>query len=77
MNGKQAEPQFVVCLKNEGYSASLELRKIYRVVPDGDAAAHGLMRVVDESEEDYLFPAAYFAPITLPEDLVEALALRI
>ncbi len=75
MNEKQTEPQFVVCLKNEGYLASLEPRKIYRVIPDSDAATHGLIRVVDESDEDYLFPADFFAPISLPEDLVEALAL--
>jgi hypothetical protein len=54
MEQQRIEPQFVVCIKNEGYSASLEPRKIYRVVPDGSAAAHRLIRVVDESGEDYL-----------------------
>ena len=75
MNKKQAEPQFVVCLKNEGYQASLEPRKIYRAVPDIRAAEHGLLRVVDESGEDYLYPADYFASITLPQNLIKALAL--
>jgi len=75
MSERVAETQFVVCLKNEGYRASLEPRKIYRVVPDAAAAAHAMIRVVDESGEDYLFPAAFFAPIALPENLVEALAL--
>jgi hypothetical protein len=72
-----AELQFVVCLKNDGVSASLEPRKIYRVVQDSDAAAHHLTRVIDESGEDYLFPEDYFAPIALPQHLVEALALAI
>ena len=53
--------QFVVCIKNTGYRASLELHKIYRIVPDEDAAVDGDIRVVDESGEDYLYPAAYFA----------------
>jgi len=77
MEQKQVEPLYVVCIKNEGYSASLEPRKIYRAVPDGGAAIHRLIRVVDESGEDYLYPADYFAPITLPETLVEALALAV
>ena len=72
---KQIEPQFVVCLKNDGYSVSLEPRKIYRVVPDNDAATHRLIRVIDESGEDYLFPAEYFASITLPQTLIESLAV--
>ena len=69
--------EFVVCIKNEGYGASLEPRKIYRVLPDAPARAHGLIRVVDESGEDYLYPADYFAPIALPQRLVEALALAV
>jgi hypothetical protein len=75
MENKQV--QFVVCLRNDGYSASLEPRKIYRTLPDGEAAAHQLLRVVDESGEDYLFPADYFAPITLPQSVVEALSLAV
>ena len=72
---QRTEPQFVVCVKNEGYVASLEPRKIYRVLPDRDAQAHQLVRVIDESGEDYLFPADYFLPITLSPTLVEALTL--
>jgi hypothetical protein len=64
---------FVVCINNEGYPASLELHKIYRVIPDPDAAAGGDIRVVDESGEGYLYPAAFFAPIKVPEELKEAL----
>ena len=59
--------QFVVCLDNEGYEVSLERRKIYRVLPDADAAKHRLVRVIDESGEDYLYPRRFFAPIELPQ----------
>jgi hypothetical protein len=68
-----AEHQFVICVQNEGYPASLELWKVYRVVPDEKAAKHQLVRVVDESGEDYLYPESYFVPIKLPQAVEEAL----
>ncbi|HIE48091.1 TPA: hypothetical protein EYP84_04285 [Candidatus Bipolaricaulota bacterium] len=52
--------KLLICVKNEGYLASLELRKIYQVIPDARAAEHRLIRVVDESGEDYLYPADYY-----------------
>lgn len=57
--------RFLVCLRNDGYEVSLEPRKIYAALPDPDAAKHQQVRVIDESGEDYLFPAEFFAPITL------------
>ncbi|NOZ24416.1 MAG: hypothetical protein GXP25_25340 [Planctomycetes bacterium] len=66
MKKRRASPKFVVCIDNTGYPASLELHKIYRVVSDEDAAAEGDIRVIDESGEDYLYPASYFAPINVP-----------
>jgi hypothetical protein len=57
---------FAVCLRNDGYEASLELRKIYEALPDASAARHRQIRIVDESGEDYLFPAVWFATIDLP-----------
>jgi hypothetical protein len=57
---------FAVCVRNDGYEASLELRKIYEVIPDAVAARHQQVRVVDESGEDYLFPASWFAALELP-----------
>ncbi len=72
---KQVRPRFVLCIKNEGYRVSLERRKIYRVLPDSRASAHNLIRVVDESGEDYLYPMAWFIPIALPQTAVRALAL--
>lgn len=66
-------PKFVICLRNDGYEASLERRKIYVALEDADAARHGQVRVVDESSEDYLYPAALFSPVDLPQAVVEAL----
>jgi len=57
---------FAVCVRNEGYEVSLELRKIYEVVPDTVAVRHRRVRVIDESGEDYLFPASWFAALELP-----------
>jgi hypothetical protein len=66
---------FAVCVRNEGYAASLEVRKIYEVLSDPEASTHHLLRIVDESGEDYLYPEDLFAPIELPWSLQEALWL--
>ncbi len=68
-----SEIQFAVCVDNTDYPASLELGKIYRVLPDADASAHGYIRVVDESGEDYGYAARRFYPIELPMKLEEIL----
>ena len=65
--------QFVACIKNVDYPASLELHKIYCVIPDEDAATEGDIRVVDESGEDYLYPSSYFISIQIPQILEESL----
>jgi hypothetical protein len=62
----------VLCLNNEGYEASLETRKVYVALPDEAAAKHGLVRVVDESGEDYLYPIKFFAAVELPPSLRRA-----
>ncbi|NET55261.1 MAG: hypothetical protein F6K47_03405 [Symploca sp. SIO2E6] len=64
---------FALCLNNEGYKASLEVGKLYRIITDEQAAAHGLIRIVDESGEDYAFSANRFYPVPLPENVEEAL----
>jgi len=64
--------KFVVCLKNKGFEVSLEPRKIYQVLPDPDAEKHRQLRVIDESGEDYLYPASYFTPIELPQPVRKA-----
>jgi hypothetical protein len=63
---KQSSKQFVVCVDNEGYPASLEKRKIYLALRDPSAERRGLIRVVDESGDDYLYPKAFFRSIALP-----------
>jgi hypothetical protein len=60
---------FVVCITNEGYDASLERRKLYELIGDEHANAHGMVRVVDESGEDYLYPAAMFDVIHVPAEV--------
>ena len=72
-NGRQSVPRFVVCINNAEYPASLELHKIYRVLPDNKATRDGDLRIVDESGEDYLYPAEWFLPVTLPRRIQEAL----
>ncbi len=58
---------FVLCLDNQGYPASLEPRKVYQAIRDLEAERHGMVRVIDESGEDYLFPSAFFVPLEVPE----------
>lgn len=65
--------EFVVCIKNTDYTASLEVRKIYQVLPDSPANNHQMIRVIDESGEDYLYPNSYFIPITLSPPLQQAI----
>jgi hypothetical protein len=62
---------FVLCLKNDDYPASLEVRKVYRRLPDAGAAAKNFVRVIDESGEDYLYPADFFVAIELPKVAVD------
>jgi hypothetical protein len=59
--------RFVVCVRNRDYPASLELRKVYRLLKDEQASRHRQVRVIDESGEDYLYPEEYFVPIKLPQ----------
>ncbi len=68
-------PHFVVCINNEGYKASLEVGKLYRMIPDAAAASHGYVRVVDESGEDYGYAAERFFPLDVPQALADALLI--
>jgi hypothetical protein len=63
----------VVCVDNSEYPASLELHKIYRLVPDEEATREGDLRIIDESGEDYLYPAEWFAPVELPHRIKRSL----
>jgi hypothetical protein len=75
LEANRKDPDFVVCLKNDGYAASLEVHKIYRILPDPEAEKDGDLRIVDESGEDYLYPREWFVLIEVPE-AVEASLLR-
>jgi hypothetical protein len=68
---KRKTSRFVVCIKNRGFAASLDLRKIYPVIPD--AESHRMVRVVDESGEDYLFLETCFVAIDLPAPVARAI----
>ena len=66
-NARTGVARFVLCVRNRDYPASLELRKVYRLLKDEQACKHRKVRVIDESGEDYLYPEEYFIPIKLPE----------
>lgn len=67
MKPKTSAKRFVVCIDNDGYAASLEKRKIYLTLRDADAEKHGLLRVIDELGDDYLYPKAFFRSTALPQ----------
>jgi hypothetical protein len=66
-------PQFAVCISNTEYPAYLERLKIYRVLPDEDSQRDGDLRMIDESGEDYLYPADYFMMLELPREVQRVL----
>lgn len=64
--------RFALCVENKDCE-DLEKRKIYKIIPDEDAASEGFLRVIDESGEDYLYPQSYFILVQLPREAHEAL----
>jgi len=71
---RKPEPRFVLCIQNKDCE-DLEVRKIYRVLPDKAASDDKLLRIIDESGEDYLYPSEYFMAIELPSEVQKALLL--
>jgi len=71
---KHQKKQFVLCVRNHG-AEDLEIRKIYQILPDARAAKEKHIRVIDESGEDYVYPADYFVPVTLPREAERALSV--
>ncbi len=69
----RSQVRFAVCVNNKGYEASLEVGKLYRVIPDREAEARGYVRIVDESGEDYGYSADRFFSIDVPKPLEKAL----
>jgi len=75
MTEENSNPQFVVCVDNSENEASLEFGKIYQVIPDPAAETEGLLRIIDESGEDYGFAASRFYPVQLPTQLERMLSV--
>lgn len=73
---KRGSRRFAVCISNKGNEASLERNKIYVIIPDPRAEADGLVRVIDEDAEDYLYPAAWFVAVEVPK-VVERSLLKV
>lgn len=75
MNNQNQSSQFVVCINNLENEASLEFGKIYNVIPDADAESDGMLRIIDETGEDYMFAASRFYPVQLPSQLEQMLSV--
>ncbi len=73
LNKENMTRQFALCINNEGYEASLEVGKVYRIIPDEEASGHGYIRIIDESGEDYAFGDHRFHRVDLPDAVGEIL----
>ena len=73
MAERSTSGHFAICVRNDEYPASLELRKLYPILDDEFGNQHGFIRVIDESGEDYLFPSEYFVRVTLPQAIEQKL----
>lgn len=71
--GRRHSTSFVVCVDNSGYEVSLELRKLYKTLPDPVASSRGFLRIIDDSGEDYLYPVERFLPVELNQTVRRAL----
>jgi hypothetical protein len=65
---------YVLCVKNNGYDASLEVRKLYKFIPDKTVEKHNQIRIIDESGEDYVYPGDFFMDLRIPQSVEKALA---
>jgi hypothetical protein len=72
---RQKTSGYAICMRNAGYEASLDVRKLYPILDDPDSEANDLIRVIDESGEDYIYPARMFRRVTLPSEIQRALRL--
>ncbi len=73
MSARPTKRSYVLCLGNRRYKASLIVRRLYQTIEDDEALAHGMIRVIDESGEDYLFPQRLFANLVLPKEIHQRL----
>ena len=72
MNEYQAASRFVICIRNEGYEDDLHVKSVYSALDDENAGRSRYLRIIDETGEDYLFPASYFVVIDLPQEAEQA-----
>ena len=75
MGTKNTQPRFAVCIKNAGHPDDLQVRTVYQVLPDESAATSNYIRVIDETGEDYLYPAEYFVFVEVPSEAAKSLLL--
>jgi len=75
MKGRKKELRFAICINDGGYVDDLKVRSVYQILPDESAARSNYVRVIDETGEDYLYPAAYFVPIEVPSEVKKALLI--
>lgn len=73
MNADNTATRFAICINNSGYPDDLKVRVVYQILPDESAAESNFVRVVDETREDYLYPASYFIPIEVPREAEDTL----
>ena len=69
--------KFVICVNNKGFEIDLTIHKVYRVIPDAKADKHGLVRLVDDTDEDYFYPAPMFRPIELSKEVEQTFELEV
>jgi hypothetical protein len=77
MKAEKIEPRFAVCINNSAYPDDLKLRTLYQILPDETAAKSNYIRVIDETGEDYLYPAEYFVFIDVPPEAAKALTVEV
>ena len=75
MKEQKTDPRFVICIDDGGYVDDLKVRTVYQVLPDESAAKSNYIRVVDETGEDYLYPAKLFVPIEVPREVERTLLI--
>ena len=73
MEEQETRPRFAICINNDGYVDDLKVRTVYQILPDDSAARSNYIRVIDETGEDYLYPAEYFVPIEVPPEVEKRL----
>ncbi len=77
MEAENTKPRFAICINNAGYEDDLKVRTVYQILPDESAARSNYIRAIDETGEDYLFPAAYFVLVEVPPEAAKNLALAV